>query len=176
MRALAWEFPNNPSLASVDTQFLLGPNLMVIPMLEPNASTVKDIFPGSRIQQNLLVRLVHLNPHPRVHQARRKHHHPHTTGPYPPLSPRRARPTLQQPALSTRAARQTSWSLLVAPDNPRTAHGDLYLHDGESLHPLETKHVTFRAGESTLTAKGSGDRTESNPLANVTVWGCTGRR
>lgn len=28
MRALAWEFPNEPNLANVDTQFLLGPSIV----------------------------------------------------------------------------------------------------------------------------------------------------
>lgn len=28
MRALAWEFPNEPNLASAETQFLLGPSLV----------------------------------------------------------------------------------------------------------------------------------------------------
>lgn len=48
MRALAWEFPNEPWLAGVDTQFLVGPAVMVIPVLEPGVETVQGVFPGAR--------------------------------------------------------------------------------------------------------------------------------
>src|SRR6478735_4740036 len=41
MRAVAWEFPNEPQLADVGTQFLLGPNILVTPVLEPQVETVK---------------------------------------------------------------------------------------------------------------------------------------
>ena len=34
MRALSWEFPNDPSLADADRQFMLGPSIMVIPVRE----------------------------------------------------------------------------------------------------------------------------------------------
>jgi alpha-glucosidase len=44
MRALAWEFPNEPQLAGVDTQFLLGPNLLVTPVLEPQVDSVLGVF------------------------------------------------------------------------------------------------------------------------------------
>jgi len=34
MRALAWEFPNDPSLAAADRQFFLGPAILVTPVLD----------------------------------------------------------------------------------------------------------------------------------------------
>ncbi|KAI9931817.1 hypothetical protein AWENTII_001528 [Aspergillus wentii] len=46
MRALAWEFPNDPTLAAADRQFMLGSSILVTPVLEPNVSTVKGVFPG----------------------------------------------------------------------------------------------------------------------------------
>jgi alpha-glucosidase len=46
MRALAWEFPNDPTLANADRQFLLGPSLMVVPCLAQGADTVGGVFPG----------------------------------------------------------------------------------------------------------------------------------
>src|SRR2546423_1636476 len=46
MRALAWEFPNDPTLANADRQFLLGPSLMVTPVLNQGATTVNGVFPG----------------------------------------------------------------------------------------------------------------------------------
>lgn len=46
MRALAWEFRNNPSLASADRQFLLGSLLMIVPVLVQGATSVDGVFPG----------------------------------------------------------------------------------------------------------------------------------
>ena len=46
MRALAWEFPNDPSLADADRQFFLGPSVLVTPVLEQGATSVNGVFPG----------------------------------------------------------------------------------------------------------------------------------
>ena len=46
LRALSWEFPNDPSLASADRQFLLGPSLLVTPVLTQGATSVDGVFPG----------------------------------------------------------------------------------------------------------------------------------
>lgn len=170
MRALAWEFPSDPSLAAVDTQFLLGPSLMVIPVLEPNASSVSGVFPGLASNETWYDWYTQTRIPESIKPGQ------NTSIPAPlghiPLYVRGGHVLpLQQPALTTRAARKTPWSLLVALDTALAARGDLYLDDGESLKPSQTKYVTFRAGLSELTAKGSGDWTESNPLANVTVWG-----
>ncbi|KAK1056007.1 hypothetical protein LTR12_008156 [Friedmanniomyces endolithicus] len=46
MRALAWDFPNYPSLAGTFTQFMLGPSLFITPVLIPNVESVNGVFPG----------------------------------------------------------------------------------------------------------------------------------
>ena len=46
MTALSWEFPNDPTLASVETQFLLGPSLMVVPVLGQGQTSAHGVFPG----------------------------------------------------------------------------------------------------------------------------------
>lgn len=78
---------------------------------------------------------------------------------------------MQGPALTTRAARETDWSVLVATGKNGTASGELYLDDGESLLPNATKHVDFRAAADSLRVSVRGAWKETNPLANVTVLG-----
>lgn len=168
LRALPWEFPTDPTLAPVDTQFLLGPSLMVLPVLEPNASSVKGVFPG----------LVHgelwydwytqtaVNAKPGVN----------TTIPAPlghiPLYLRGGSVVpMQEAALTTRAARNTNWGILAALGSNKTATGELYLDNGESLHPNATMDVRFRANHTSLSAAVQGLWVEENPLANVTVLG-----
>lgn len=170
MRALAWEFPNDPSLANVETQFLLGPSILVTPVLEPNVSTVRGVFPGvgqgekwydwyeqravdARPGENktLDAPLGHINVFVRG-------------GSVLPM---------QEPKLTTREARKTPWALLVALGSTGTASGSLYLDDGESVQPNATLNVEFVVpeGENKLVVSGRGTFKDENPLANVTVLG-----
>ena len=40
VRALFWEFPDEPELFAIDRQFMIGRDILVTPVLEPNVSTV----------------------------------------------------------------------------------------------------------------------------------------
>ena len=40
IRALFWEFPDEPELLSVDLQFMIGRSILVSPVTTPNMSTV----------------------------------------------------------------------------------------------------------------------------------------
>lgn len=44
VRALFFEFPDEPELFAVDRQYLIGRDLLVTPVLTPNASTVDGPF------------------------------------------------------------------------------------------------------------------------------------
>lgn len=47
MRAVQWEFPDDESLKAVDNQFMLGPSILITPVLVPLATTVQGVFPGT---------------------------------------------------------------------------------------------------------------------------------
>lgn len=49
LRALAWEFPNDATLSGVFNQFMLGPSLLITPVLVPNVDTVMGVFRKSEI-------------------------------------------------------------------------------------------------------------------------------
>ncbi|MCJ1378847.1 hypothetical protein MMC17_001946 [Xylographa soralifera] len=169
MRAMAWEFPNDPNLANADRQFFLGPAILVTPVLEQGASSVSGIFPGTGkgtlyydwytqtqvtvdIGQNVTI------PAPLGHIP------VYIRGGY--VLP------MQQPAMTTTDARATPWSVLVALSAEGTASGSLYLDDGESLLPNATLYVELAAtASSQLWASGRGLFADTNPLANVTVLG-----
>lgn len=138
MRALAWEFPADISLRETYSQFMLGPALLITPVLVPNVDTVSGVFPGvengvkwydwytlqaveAKPQENvtLAAPLEHINVHVRG-------------GSILPL---------QEPGYTTTATRQNPWAILVALDSDGQAQGDLYLDDGESLLPNATKIV-----------------------------------
>jgi alpha-glucosidase len=168
MRALAWEFPTDPSLAAVDTQFLLGPSIMVVPALAPQVTTVKGVFPG--IKQGEIwydwYTQTTVNAEPGVNTTI-----PAPLGHIPVFVRGGSVLPMQEPALTTKEARNTPWSLLTALSSNGTAAGDLYIDDGESVEPDATLNVVFKAQASSLSARAKGDWKESNPLANVTVLG-----
>lgn len=139
MRALAWDFPNEPWLANADRQFLLGSAVMVTPCLEQGASTVGVIFPGVGdgtlwydwyemtavsgvgAGQNITVDapLGHIPVYVRG-------------GSVVPM---------QEPGMTTAETKNSPWGVLVALNGLGHATGCLYLDDGESLHPNATTWV-----------------------------------
>lgn len=138
LRALQWEFPNDASLAGVDNQFMLGPSILVTPVLVPNVVSVNGVFPGVAqgtiwydwyTLQPLAVQpgenitlsapLTHINVHVRG-------------GSILPM---------QVPGNTTSTTRGNAFELLVALDGNGEARGSLYLDDGVSVAPNETKIV-----------------------------------
>lgn len=138
LRALAWEFPDDESLKAVETQFMSGPALMVTPVLEPIATTVKGVFPGvqtgTRWYDWYTLEEVDAQPGenktldaPLVHQPI------HIRGGY--IIP------IQKAGNTTKTSRQNPWSLIVALDQNGSAQGELYLDDGVSREQEATKNI-----------------------------------
>lgn len=168
MRALAWEFPNDPSLAAIDTQFMVGPSVMVVPVLEPQVDTVKGVFPGvgnGEVWYDWYTQTA-VDAEPGVNKTLSA-----PLGHIPVFVRGGSVIPMQEPALTTTDARKTPWSLLTSLSSEGTAWGELYLDDGESVTPDETLLVTFQAAHSKLRATPKGNWEESNALANVTVLG-----
>ncbi|KAH9897549.1 glycoside hydrolase family 31 protein [Xylariomycetidae sp. FL2044] len=174
MRALAWEFPDEPWLAAADRQFLLGPAVMVTPCLVQGATTVDGVFPGVggvgedggqvwydwynqtavtgvTIGQNVTI------------DAPLGHIPVYLRGGH--VVP------MQEPGLTTAAVRASPWSLLVGLNGTGAAVGGLYVDDGESLVVEESLWVDFTVSNKTLSATPTGTFTDANVLGNVTVLG-----
>ena len=73
--------------------------------------------------------------------------------------------------MTTRDARLTPWSLLVALGVDSTATGSVYLDDGISITPNATKIVTFKASSGSISASIKGSYVDGNSLSNVTIMG-----
>lgn len=173
MRALAWEFPSNPAVATADRQFLLGPSLLISPALEQGADSVQAVFPGvqqgtiwydwynqSRIVDSKALRGENVSiPAPLGHIPVFVR-----GGSVLPMQP-------LQDALTTRQARRQPWGLLVALDACDAAKGSLYLDDGESVSPPATLKVNMTVASGTMHVKSEGLFEEKVALSNVTVMG-----
>lgn len=198
MRALAWEFPDEPWLANADRQFLLGGAILVTPVLSQGATTVDGVFPGSGDGTTVWYDWYNRTAVAGVSRGQNVtidaplgHIPVFIRGGY-------IVPT-QEPDLTTSASRQNPWGLLVALDAKGSGTGTLYLDDGESLAPNATTWVqvsliklprhhnnTWRlykrlmkfqlsATTTSITAQPSGNYADTNSLGNVTVLGVPGQ-
>ncbi|KAL8776022.1 MAG: hypothetical protein Q9213_008408 [Squamulea squamosa] len=170
MRALAWEFPNHPSLAAAETQFFLGPALLVTPVLAQGATTVNGVFPGTggkgevyydwytNEAQNISTPGANV-----TIDAPLGHIPVYLRGGY--VIP------IQEPAMVTRDARKNPWGVIAALSLEGTARGILYVDDGESVVQNATLFVEFTASQNALYASARGTYNDTNALANVTVLG-----
>ena len=168
MRALSWEFISDPTLAAVDNQFLLGPSLMVVPVLGQGLTERGGVFPGvaqgevwydwysqsamsAKPGENVTI------PAPLGHI---------------PVYVRGGSILPQQEALyTTSESRKSPWSLIAALNSDGAATGQLYVDDGESLVPPAHLLVDFTATNGSLYASARGLYEDTNALANVTVLG-----
>lgn len=168
MRALAWEFPNEPQLAGVDTQFLLGPSLLITPVLEPQVDYVRGVFPGVADGEVWYDWYTHKTVDAKAGV--------NTTisaplGHIPVFIRGGSVLPLQEPGYTTKESRNNPWGLIVALSADGEATGDLYVDDGESLEPTETLNVSFKAGDGNLKVDVKGNYKDTNTLGNVTILG-----
>ena len=170
MRALAWEFPNDPTLAAVDNQFLLGSSLLVTPVLGQGLTEIEGVFPG--VAQGEVWYDWYTQEQIDAQPGENKT----ISAPlgHIPVYIRGGSILPQQEALyTTNECRDSPWSLLVALNGDGAATGSLYRDDGESVVPESTLYVDLTASENSLYASARGHFQDKNPLGNVTVMGVT---
>ncbi|KAI0354750.1 hypothetical protein OH77DRAFT_1548060 [Trametes cingulata] len=173
VRALFFEFPDEPELFSVDQQFLVGRDILVTPVLEPNATTVSGIFPGrgrvvwrdwythevvntsSGTNTTLSAPLGHINVHVRGGSAILRH---------------------AQPAYTTTETRAGPYSLLVSQAENGYAFGSAYIDDGESLPPTANTTVKFEARKGKVSGHAKGAFKIVQRLESIMVLGASSRR
>jgi alpha-glucosidase len=168
VRALFFEFPDEPELFSVDRQFLIGRDVLVTPVLTPNASTVDGIFPGrgsvvwrdwythdvvnatSGANTTLPAPLGHINVHIRDGSAILLH---------------------AQPAYTIEETRQGPFSLLVSQSTGGQAFGTAFIDDGVSNPPGPSKTLSFLAEKGQLRIQAEGTFNIKQKLQDITVLG-----
>ncbi|KAF8344964.1 glycosyl hydrolases family 31-domain-containing protein [Amanita rubescens] len=172
VRALFFEFPDEPELFAIDTQYLVGADILVTPVLAPNVTTVEGVFPGRGkviwrdwythhvVQTSadgyatLSAPLGHINVHVRDGAAILMH---------------------ARPAYTISETRQGPFALLVSLDTKNRAFGTAYLDDGESYPPGPSRELTITstAGEVRIETRGAFHVEQQ--LDEVTVLGVSAR-
>lgn len=155
-------------LADVGTQFLLGPNILVTPVLEPQVDSVRGIFPGiadgaswydwytgERVDAQAGVNTTISAPLGHIPVYLRG-------GTITPI---------QEPGYTTTESRKNPWGLIIALDDNGEAKGRLYVDDGESIEQEATLNVWLEAKEGELKVVVEGEYKDANGLGNVTILG-----
>ncbi|KAJ8583907.1 hypothetical protein M405DRAFT_827759 [Rhizopogon salebrosus TDB-379] len=168
VRALFYEFPDEPELFTVDRQWLVGSDILVTPVLTPGATTVDGIFPGrgsvvwrdwythavvnatSGGNTTLDAPIGHINVHIRDNSVLLLH---------------------QEPAYTIYETQQGPYALLVSLNAAGTAFGTAYVDDGISFPPGPSRSVTFQAAEGMLTIESIGEFAIQQKLETITVLG-----
>ncbi|KAB8754778.1 hypothetical protein FH972_026566 [Carpinus fangiana] len=168
LRALSWEFPNDPQLVAVDRQFLLGPSIMITPVLVPGASTVDAVFPGVSKGQ---IWYDWYNQTAFNATAGKNTTIAAPLGHIPVFIRGGSILPTQAPGYTTSESRKNPWALIAALDMEGSATGSIYLDDGESISPNATKSVDLTVTGNALYASSIGTYEDKVPLANVTILG-----
>ncbi|KAK9458431.1 alpha-glucosidase [Dipodascopsis uninucleata] len=171
VRPLFLEFPDEPSLADADRQFLVGSAILVTPSLDQGQTTVNGVFPGNN--DTIWYDWYTHQPITRKYgenitlEAELEHINVAVRGGY--IIP------MQEGGLTTVESRQSPWHLLVALDSKGEATGTVYVDDGLSIEVDESLIVELSAKESTLIASPFGRYDVQQPLSAVTILGVSTR-
>lgn len=168
LRALSWEFPDDPALSDADRQFFVGEALLVTPVLQPNVSDVDGVFPGA----NVTDLYYDWYTYEQVNVTDGKNETLEAPLGHIPLHIRGGHVIpLQDPGYTTAESRNNSWTLLVPLGIEGTASGSLYSDDGISYPVGNSTTVEFVAGDGVLTSSAYGDYEIEQPLASVVILG-----
>ena len=155
-RPLFFSYPHDVATYAVDRQFLLGRGVLVSPVLQPGATTVDAYFPAGRwfsLYDYSLAYTMKVGKRVTL-PAPADLANAHLAGGNILL--------LQHAGLTTSAARQSEFHLLVALAENGTASGELFLDDGESPE-------MGRVGGNWTLVRFSCDREESKGMVTTKV-------
>ncbi|CAO1619320.1 unnamed protein product [Parajaminaea phylloscopi] len=173
VRTLWQEFPKTfADTGATESQALFGPSLLVTPVFEPNASSVKGYFPsaGGKWRSVFDYRALEVPENKNVSIPA-------------PLSTINAhvRPgsvllTYAQPRYTTNETASGPYGLLVNLDDSHSARGDAYVDDGLTAPPCPYRELTFQASNGSLTGRAvEGDFTVGQKLSHVVLLGLSER-
>ena len=184
IRALFYEFPDEPELFEIDTQYLVGADILVTPVLAPNVTTVE----GTNVIVNTCVSLSSLlGKFPGRGNVIWRDWYTHdvvqaSADGYATLSAPLGHINVHvrdgaailmhaRPAYTIYETRQGPFALLVSQDTKNHAFGTAYLDDGESYPPGTSRELTITSTVGEVRIKTRGTFHVEQHLDEVTVLG-----
>ncbi|CAG2101764.1 unnamed protein product [Medioppia subpectinata] len=136
VRPLFHEYPTDPQTYGIDEQFMWGSVVLFSPFLYENQTEVNAYLPDDVWYEPSVefVKLVPKTGHVKLQD----------TWPFPPIHMRGGHiiPIAYTQAINTQQLRDKPISIEVYPKN-KSAKGDMYWDDGDSLNTIETNHYNF---------------------------------
>ncbi|KAI0318301.1 glycosyl hydrolases family 31-domain-containing protein [Amylostereum chailletii] len=171
VRALFWEFPDEPELYGIDEQFMVGGGILVTPVLTPNVSTVRGIFPGRGS-----VTWRDWYTHETVDAAAGQPTALDAPLGHIPVHIRSGTVLLlhSRPGYTTAETRRSPYALLVSHAADGSAFGSAYVDDGETRPGeggIANRTVTFVAETGAVRVSSAGSWAVERVLESVTVLG-----
>jgi alpha-glucosidase (family GH31 glycosyl hydrolase) len=164
IRALFFEFPNDSATLLLDRQFLVGPSIMIVPVLERGKITVSGYLP-SGIWYNFYSHelLKSLGKWINI-KADITHIPVFVRGGY--IIP------MQKPSLTLKEQMKNEYELLVALDDNGMARGNLYVDDGISINTGENYSlIQFMVQNSSFHAFGYFGYKKTPILGKIRILG-----
>ncbi|EIW73063.1 hypothetical protein TREMEDRAFT_24338, partial [Tremella mesenterica DSM 1558] len=166
IRPLFFHFPN-PKLLDVDAQFMLGPSILVTPVFERGATTVRGYFPKEGAPWRCLW----------TQQEVKTDEHDMTTlsAPLGHINVHIRAGTIlmvyDKPRQTIRTTREKSdFGLIINLDKQGQASGEVILDDGVSLNSQRTT-MRFKFINGELSINSEGEYTVPNRIRRVTLLG-----
>ncbi|XP_065794577.1 probable maltase-glucoamylase 2 [Muntiacus reevesi] len=170
VRPLLHEFTEERTTWDIDHQFMLGPAILISPVLENNTFQVQAYFPRARWYDYHTGSGNESTGEWKVLEAPLDHINLHIRGGY--ILP------WQEPAMNTHSSRQKYMGLTVALDDSGRAEGQLFWDDGQSIDTFENGNyflVNFTAAQSVLQIQTIHNNylSDSNSLkvGYIRIWG-----
>ncbi|XP_040499843.1 probable maltase-glucoamylase 2 [Ursus maritimus] len=170
VRPLLHEFTNDNKTWDIDRQFMLGPALLISPVLESNTSEISAYFPGARWYDYSMESGSVSTGEWKALSAPLDHINLHIRGGY--ILP------WQEPAMNTHSSRQKFMGLTVALDDNGKAEGQIFWDDGESIDTYANGNyflAKFTAAQNLLQIQTIHNKylSDSNPLkvGYIKIWG-----
>ncbi|XDB49451.1 hypothetical protein AB1E18_003024 [Capra hircus] len=170
VRPLLHEFTEERTTWDIDHQFMLGPAILISPVLENNTFQVQAYFPRARWYDYSTGSGNESRGEWKVLEAPLDHINVHVRGGY--ILP------WQEPAMNTHSSRQKYMGLIVALDDNGRAEGQLFWDDGQSIDTFENGNyflVNFTAAQSVLQIQMIHNNylsdTNSLKVGYISIWG-----
>ncbi|GAB1290723.1 Maltase-glucoamylase 2, pseudogene [Apodemus speciosus] len=170
IRPLLHEFTEDDTTWDIDKQFMLGPAILISPVLDSKAFQVYAYFPRARWYDHSTGSGNNSTGEWKTLPAPLDHINLHIRGGY--ILP------WQEPGMNTHDSRQNFMGLTVALDNDGKAEGQLFWDDGQSIDTYEKGNyflATFTAEKNTLQIQILHNQylSDTNPLkiGYIEIWG-----
>ncbi|XP_045876122.1 putative maltase-glucoamylase-like protein FLJ16351 isoform X2 [Meles meles] len=170
VRPLFHEFTNDNKTWDIDHQFMLGPALLISPVLESNTFAIHAYFPRAHWYDYSTESGSVSTGEWQILDAPLDHINLHIRGGY--ILP------WQEPAMNTQASRQKFMGLIVALDDNGKAEGQIFWDDGQSIDTYENGNyflANITAAQNLLQIQTIHNKylSDSNPLkvGYIKIWG-----